>query len=316
MSSDLFQSEDGTAMLDTMELDEFDALEGGDLEESLEAAALEPGTETEDIALELEAGGPGLEPEFDEFELPATMDPFGAELDPYADYQIIGADTRKRITNTRRIPFRWICKLDPPGCTGTLIAPNKVLTAAHCVYNRATKKPYRGIRVIPGKNGPGRGRSDEPYGSIHARRLQLLRAYADAPTYGAAWPHDYAVITLRKSFPADPGFFPSIRIIPPKRLARLRLNTAGYPGDKGGAHMWWTFNTVVSVNGARVEYLHDTIGGQSGSPVWVRWKNDRSIVAVHVARDDLGTPGASPVVANRGVAMTPTVLANIRRWMR
>ena len=112
------------------------------------------------------------------------------------------------------------------------------------------------------------------------------------------------------------GFFPRIRIIPPKRLARLRLNTAGYPGDKGGAHMWWTFNTVVSVNGARIEYLHDTIGGQSGSPVWVRWKNDRSIVAVHVARDDLGTPGASPVVANRGVAMTPTVLANIRRWMR
>ncbi len=314
MASDLFQSEDGVAALESQDFEELEALEARAADELLEGDAFEG----EDVVLELDPGEAAttFASELAELEQPGMEYALEQEPDPFADYQVIGVDTRKRITNPRRTPFRTICKLDPPGCTGTLIAPNKVLTAAHCVYDRDTKKTYQRIRVIPGKNGPGRSRAEEPSGSIMASRLHFLRAYADAPSYPAAWPHDYAVITLARSFGANPGFFSRIRIIPPQRLARAQLNTAGYPGDKGGNHMWWTFNRVVSVNGPRIEYLHDTFGGQSGSPVWIKVKNDRSIVAVHVARDDVGTPGASPVVANRGVAMTATVLGNVRRWMR
>ena len=243
---------------------------------------------------------------------PATEASLLAEA---ADYQVIGVDTRKRIRDTRVDPFRYLCKISPPGCTGTLIAPNKVLTAAHCVYNRTTKRRYRGSRVIPGKNGPSTSKTNEPFGFARAIRADFPRAFATARTYMDAWPHDFAVITLDRPIGRTVGWWKRIRAIPAAQLRRVRLNTAGYPGDKGGQHLYWTFNRVVSVRGRRVEYLHDTYGGQSGSPVWVRWKNNRSIVAIHVARDDAGRPGATPIVANRGVAITPDVLATIRTWV-
>lgn len=223
------------------------------------------------------------------------------------DYQVIGKDTRKRILNTRREPWRHIVKISPPGCTGTLIAPNKVLTAAHCVYSRTKKSRYAGIRVIPGKNG-----SLEPFGAARAIRVNYPSAYVSASTYGDAWPHDYAVITLDQPIGRKAGHWKRIAAISPAKLTKLKLNTAGYPGDKGGQQPYWTYNRVISVRGPRVEYVLDTFGGQSGSPVWFRWRNNRVIVAIHTARDDTGTP----IVANRGVAITPAILRQIQAWVR
>ena len=59
----------------------------------------------------------------------------------------------------------------------------------------------------------------------------------------------------------------------------------------------------------RLEYLHDTFGGQSGSPLWVRWRRFRTLVGIHTTRDVPGAP-----VANTGTRITPAILADVRRW--
>ena len=249
-------------------------------------------------------------------------DSFGSEelfIDGEADYQVIGKDTRKRIVNTRRIPWRHIVKIELSGGgggTGTLIAPNKVLTAAHVVYDRRKRKRYSLRRVIPGKNGRGISKRTEPFGSAKAIRVNFPSAYV-TPNYRDAWANDYAVITLERSFSTRVGAWSNVRSVPASQLTRLRLNTSGYPGgSKGGQHQYWTRNRVVSVRGPRIEYLLDTYAGQSGSPVWLRTRGQRTIVAIHTAKDDAGTPGATPIIANRGVAITPAILRQIKSWVR
>ncbi len=264
---------------------------------------------------------------FDDFDALTAMEEseeigFGAGYDLHlevddrietaADYQVIGPDTRKRIRSTRNVPFRYICKLQirfpdgsSGGCTGTLVGPNKVLTSAHCL--KKGQMVARHVRVIPGKNGPGRSPRSEPFGAALSSRLHIPAQYRKP-----ADSYDYAVITLDRPIGRRVGWWRRIRALPDRRLLRRRLNTAGYPGDQGGDHQYWAFDRVVSVRGRRIEYLNDTYKGQSGSPVWLRWRNFRSIVAIHAARDDPN----SPPVANRGVHITPGVLRDIRRWLR
>ena len=53
---------------------------------------------------------------------------------------VFGPDNRVELTATG-YPWRTIGKVFGMGCTGTLVAANLVLTAAHCIIDPATKKP-------------------------------------------------------------------------------------------------------------------------------------------------------------------------------
>jgi glutamyl endopeptidase len=238
------------------------------------------------------------------------------------EYTIVGpADDRVRVTNTRVEPFRHICKLemsfrDPRTRsikrfigTGTLVAPAKVLTAAHCVFDRDHGFGYAtSIRVIPGKNG-----TSEPFGSARSRRLDVPANWRTASGGRAAMPFDYAVITLDSPIGSRRGlgWWRRIGAKPDAFLRRYRINTAGYPGDKGGNTQWRVYDRVVTVRPDRLEYVLDIMGGQSGSPMWVRWRQYRKIVAIVTTHDDPLTA----VVANTGVRITPRVLRDIRRWL-
>ena len=72
-------------------------------------------------------------------------------------------DSRIRFTNTTEYPFRAIGTLyDGSGdCTGTRIGRRIVLTAAHCIYNRATDTWASNFNFKPGRNGE----ASAPYGS-------------------------------------------------------------------------------------------------------------------------------------------------------
>ena len=223
--------------------------------------------------------------------------------------QIIGSDDRVHCTNTRVKPFRWVCQImTSTGLgSGTLIGNNKVLTAAHVVWDDKDN-PGR-ITVVPGRKSAGTSATAMPYGSAKGTSVNIPSTYGHVPN---VWEEDdYAVITLDTNIGATVGdFWSDIRAIDAARVRPASVNVAGYPGDKGGNQMWRSYGRVTSVSGEKIEYENDTRGGMSGSPIWLRWRTARMLIGVHQIGDD-----GTGTVANRGVFISSAILTKIRSWL-
>jgi V8-like Glu-specific endopeptidase len=249
------------------------------------------------------------------------------------DYSIVGPrDTRVHEINTTQFPYNTICWIGRDfgdgilrGCSGVLIAPQVVLTAAHCLYNHRIRRAPVRIRVVPGRAD----RDTMPYGSHASTRYWVPSAYLTQPVHGAVARRDfdYGIIVLPESFDGITRFMdvraPSTPEL--RRLKRMKLFTvAGYPGDRPIGTLWRHTERLKRVTPRRLFYTVDTCPGHSGSPVWYRARagDQRIIVGVHTSGvvDEQGrsygcvrgTVLAPPGMLNSGVRITGEVLANLR----
>ena len=193
---------------------------------------------------------------------------------------IIGADDRVHIKNTTDIPWRRVCALRitfPSGSTyrgtGFLIGARAVATAGHCVFLHNQGGWARKVEVIPGCNGTSR-----PYGQAESTSFRSVAGWVT----NKAPESDYGCIVLPSGAfgGRNLGSFGCANFDAAKLVAQPAV-LGGYPGDKPFAELWGMSRIIKAVTAKTLVYDIDTVGGQSGAPVYIKRAGQRYVVGIH-----------------------------------
>jgi V8-like Glu-specific endopeptidase len=211
-----------------------------------------------------------------------------------------GLDNRVQVAaqarnpSTTRFPFNTICHVDQGtvNATGTLIAPQVMLTAAHVLRGAAS------VTITPGANFPATDPADRRPASPSSQVVPIAR-FRLHPTL------DVALALMPAPFTRPTRFM----MLQPRgdiNTATL-LTIAGYPrvaptGAPIPGSMWRHSDQlpVTGVTPTHLRYPIDTTIGQSGSPLWLLGNDEiRLLLGVH-------TDGGA--AANAGVRITCAVI--------
>lgn len=192
--------------------------------------------------------------------------------------QIFGADDRSPVADTTKYPYSAVGRVvsrygsTTVSATGTVIANNAVLTAAHVVFDKTLGWPDS-VVFVPGQNG-----STQPFGQANVTHWNVPKEY----TNGTDTSRDIAVLTLDHAVAGQTGKL-SIDVVTATALAGQTLSSAGYPTDLGtSGTMYLAPGPAITVSGGTLLEEIDTERGQSGSPVWVQTGSGLAVVAVVV----------------------------------
>jgi protease YdgD len=217
---------------------------------------------------------------------------------------IIGDDDRVRI-DERGPPWNAIGQVNVGGyrrasrCTGTLIAPDVVLTAAHCVVDqwRAAPFPLHDIHFLAGVRG------GESSGHATAKCLHFPAGYEFAP--GRSQPKfstDVAEIVLNDKLNVEP--MPIAEQLP--ATPGLSLIHAAYPADRRfalSAH--FGCRLLQSDLSPPLWFTDcDTHPASSGGPLLAKVDGALRLVAIMVAAGN-GSPNIAVPISGLSKATCP-----------
>ena len=189
--------------------------------------------------------------------------------------------------------------------TGTLIAPQFVLTAAHNLYSRDKFRGKTVGRAISVEFVPAMDGQSAPF------KKQNVKNFYYPEQYTIDESEDYGLLALENPIGESTGFF-GLGILPDDQISNLEVSIYGYPGDKvkdkSEHYEMWGMKGAVKENDQKlISYEVDTEGGQSGSGVWIEDGQDYLVVGVHIL-------GNLPY--NQATLITKNRYDLIQTWMK
>lgn len=224
---------------------------------------------------------------------------------------VLGTDDRVRTTDPEASYYRRAAFFGFGGtgtCTGWMIGPRTGITAAHCVWDRATGTWLHGGTVWnPGNDANNAGPWSQVWNNGNYFPT-IAQAYIDVG--GVEW--DLAIINFNNDVGSRTGWF-GIDAAP--AIASNWFANIGYPSTPPNGGPWGAqyhsfqlengSGNAIVLNTSIIRFSLDVTGGHSGGPV-IQYTGDRSIGVV--TNNGIGTD------FNWGCRTTTSWVSAIDAW--
>jgi len=240
------------------------------------------------------------------------------KLDAIRELIVIGEDSRVLVDDTTVFPYSAVVEIDltrrEGGCTGVLIAPNAVLTAAHCLYSSKAQTWKDVASITPGRYRD-RSTTVAPFGTWKMSEMLVLDEFIN----GNEKNYDVGVIIVQPRYESDdngncltvlPGDVAGSMGLRPAESTNLTdIHITGYPAETPNGQMW--SSGVCSTQDewiVRQSFAYhscDTSAGMSGSAFLT---STNVAVGVH----GYGFPGAKK---NGGALLTGSLYDKVYSWL-